>query len=126
MNIKMKIEVARILKNRGLGTSNKARRHLAVTVARLSDSYVPMQQGTLKDSRQILEGGRAILYNQPYAHYQYHGQVMAGRAPKHYTGQPIHYHYGRHRGKEWDKRMLANRGKEVVEDLARFVGGKRK
>lgn len=120
------IEPGPILDTRGLGGSTAARKHLANTVARLSDPYVPMQQGILKNTRQIDVDGKAILYNQPYAHYQYYGEVMGGRAPKQYTGAKNDYHGKPMRGKEWDKRMLADRGDEVVDDLAKFVGGKRK
>lgn len=120
------IKTGAILEGRGLGSSSAARKHLAATVARLSDSYVPMAQGTLKNTRQIDVDGKAVLYQQPYAHYQYYGEVMAGRAPKQYTGKAIDYHGGPMRGPEWDKRMMADRHDEVVDDLAKFVGGHRK
>ena len=54
----------------------------------------------------------SIIYPGPYAHYQYVGEGMAGRAPKHYTGQPLTYHGGALRGKQWDKRMMADRSPE--------------
>lgn len=126
MKIRTDINTEIILKKRGLGSSARARLHLANTVARLSDPFVPMQQGALKNTRQILGGGKAILYNTPHAHYQHEGKVMAGRAPKHYTGAAINYHGAPQRGKEWVKRMMANRGNDVADDLARYVGGKRK
>ncbi|WP_050698980.1 minor capsid protein [Anaeromassilibacillus senegalensis] len=113
-----RIETGAILRSRGLGASTSARRHLAVTVARLSDKYVPMQSSTLKNTRQIDSEGRAILYNQPYANTQYEGKSRSG-APLNYHGAPM-------RGPHWDKRMMADRGDEVIDDLAKFVGGKRK
>lgn len=125
MKIFPRIETGAILRSRGLGDSSAARRHLAVTVARLADPYVPMAQGTLKNTRLIDAEGRSILYKQPYAHYQYYGEVMAGRAPKQYTGRPIDHHGGPMRGPAWDKRMMADRGDDVAQDLAKFVGGKR-
>lgn len=123
---KVNISPAAILKARGLGDSSDARRRLANTVKRFCDPYVPMEQGDLKDNAQIINDGRGVLYNQPYAHYQYVGEVMEGRAPKQYTGRDIDYHGAPMRGKQWDKRMMADRGDEVVDDLAKFVGGKRK
>ena len=129
MNFKVDIDSAAILRSRGLGGSTAARKHLASTVKRLCDPYVPMGSGSgahMKNSAQVAEDGSQLLYPGPYAHYQYKGEVMAGRAPKHYTGRDISYHGAPMRGKEWDKRMMADRGDEVIDDLAQFVGGKRK
>ena len=129
MKLKVKnldIRTKTILRLRGLGDSPAACKHLANTVRRLSDPYVPMQQGNLKNTAQIINDGRGILYDQPYAPYQYYGEVMAGRAPKHYTGRPLDYHDKPRRGPNWDKRMMADHGEEVMDDLARFVGGHKK
>lgn len=126
MKIKTSINTAAILRARGLGGSTGARRKLAAIVARHCDPYVPMQQGTLKNTVQIAEDGAEIRYNQPYAHYQYYGEVMAGRAPKHYTGDALDHHGAPTRGREWDKRMMADRGGEVVDDFAQAIGGRRK
>lgn len=129
MNFKVDVNSAAILSSRGLGSSTTTRKHLASTVARLCDPYVPMSAGSgahMKNLKQVAEDGSQILYPGPYAHYQHKGEVMAGRAPKHYTGRDIDYHGGPMRGKEWDKRMMADRGDEVIDDLAEFVGGKRK
>ena len=129
MNIKVNVNSAAILNSRGLGGSTAARKHLASTVKRLCDPYAPMSSGSgahMKNLAQVAQDGSQILYSGPYAHYQYKGEVMAGRAPKHYTGRDISYHGAPMRGKEWDKRMMADRGDEVIDDLAKFVGGKRK
>lgn len=131
MKIKVNIDPAAALRKRGLGDSVKARKYLAATVKRLCDPYVPMSDGAgahMKNLSEINESGGAVelRYPGPYAHYQYRGEVMAGRAPKHYTGRDIQYTDAPMRGKEWDKRMMADRGDEVVDALADFVGGKRK
>lgn len=128
MNFEVNVNAAAILSGRGLGDSTRARKYLASTVARLCDPYVPMSAGAgahMKNFRQTAEDGSHVLYPGPYAHYQYKGEVMAGRAPKHYTGRAIDYHGGPMRGKEWDRRMMADRGDEVLDNLAEFVGGKR-
>ena len=126
VNVTSNINAAQILRSRGLGTNNDTRLILASEIVRLSDPYVPMQQGTLKNTVQIAADGSEIVCNQPYAHYQYYGEVMAGRAPKHYTGRAIRYHGAPLRGKEWDKRMMIDRGREVAEAVAKRVGGKAK
>lgn len=122
------IDPKKILEERGLGGDKRAVKFLASEVKRHCDKYVPMQQGTLKNTAQIVETseGIGIYYGQPYAHYQYYGEVMAGRAPKHYTGNPIDYHGGPVRGKEWDKRMMADEGGQVRDAFAKYVGGKAK
>ena len=48
-----KMNYSKILKQRGLGSDNKARLFLASEVARLSDPYVPMRDGNLKNTRII-------------------------------------------------------------------------
>lgn len=133
MSVKINVNPLAILNSRGLGNSTKARKYLASTVARLCDPYVPKSAGSgahMKNLRKVVRaensGAVALVYEGPYGHYQYHGEVMAGRAPKHYTGRAIQYTDAPMRGKEWDKRMMADRGNEVVDDLANFVGGKRK
>jgi len=122
--IKTDIPVARILADRGLGSSKDTERFIASEVLRLSDPYTPMQGGALK-SGEISSGGKTtITYNTPYAHYQWHGMAMGGRAPKHYTGAALTYHGGPMRGKEWTKRMLADRSGDLVRSVAAKVGGR--
>lgn len=123
MRVKTDIRPAAILRARGLGDSDRARVFLANEVARLSDPYVPMQKGILKNTKQIAGSGRTITYLGPYAHYQHVGEVMAGRAPKHYTGKPLTYHGAPMRGPEWDKRMMADRKDDLTQSVANYVGG---
>lgn len=122
--IKVDIDVDKILRLRGLGNDHKAQKKLATLVAKKCEPYVPMQSGSLKNDAVIADDGSSITYPDPYAHYQYYGEVMAGRAPKHYTGRDIDYSGAPMRGKEWDKRMLADKQKELLEDFAKAVGGK--
>lgn len=126
MKIKVDINTAKIMKQRGLGGDNRAQVFLASEVKRLSDPYVPMQQGALKNNAVIASDGSTLTYTQPYAHYQYYGEAMAGRAPKHYTGKALDYSGGGLRGPNWDKRMLIDRGDDLTESIAKFVGGKAK
>lgn len=139
MKIKSDIKPAAILKARGLGDSPKARVFLAQTVANLCDPYVPMSPGSgahMKEAYTVAPDGSAITYGGPYAHFQYVGEVMVGvrtgspwaksGEPKTGTGRPLDYHGGPMRGKEWDKRMLADRGDEIEDAVANYVGGRPK
>lgn len=123
--MKINIPIEQILAKRGLAGNKPAQLYLASTVARLCDPYVPMQTGRLK-AAQIASDGSTITYNQPYAHYQYNGQAMAGRAPKHYTGKPLNHHGDPMRGPQWDKRMMADRRDDVVQAVAKITGGEPK
>ena len=141
MNVRMEVHVDpdTILASRGLGKSDAARVFVAETVARLSDPYVPMAPGSgahMKEQYNVAPDGTTITYRGPYAHYQYVGEVMVGTEsgspyaksgePKRYTGQEIQYSGAPMRGKEWDKRMMADRGDEVRKAAAKYVGGKAK
>lgn len=129
MKITVNVNTSAILNRRGLGSSTRARKYLATSVARFCDPYVPMSAGSgahMKNARHIAEDGSSVIYPGPYAHYQYVGLVMEGRAPKHYTNRPLNYHGGPMRGKEWDKRMMADHKDDVVKDLAAYVGGRAK
>lgn len=124
MRITTDIKPATILKTRGMGSSPKACLRLATTVARLCDPYVPMRQGTLKNTRIIDPEGKKITYGQPYAHYQYQGDTMGGRAPKQYTGGKLSHHGAPMRGPHWNRRMMADRKKDVEDDLDKFLRGR--
>lgn len=133
------IDPNEILKKRGLGTNLEAQIRLANTVERLCDPYVPMAPGSgahMKNLSLVEADGSKITYMGPYAHYQYVGEAMVGAytgsayaksgEPKVYTGKPLTYSGGGMRGKAWDKRMMADRAKDVVRAMAKYVGGKPK
>lgn len=121
VDVKVDIPTAKILKARGLGSDTGARKHLASEVKRLCDPYVPMQQGALKNNATIAADGSQLIYTQPYAHYQYYGKVMAGRAPKQYTGDDLTYHGAPMRGPQWEKRMLADKSKDLEKSLDAYI-----
>lgn len=141
MNIKVtkNFSVQKVLNARGMGMSNGLRKYLAARVKARCDPYVPYQQGILKDTSHISQDGTEIVYNQPYAHYQYEGKVMgpnvltkkgwrsmAGKGEKYYTGKTLTYNHAPMRGDHWDKRMMADHAGDVEKDVAAYLGGKRK
>lgn len=129
MSVKTKVDIptAKILKVRGLGGSKEAQRFLASTVVNFADRYVPMSSGAgahMKNQTQIPQDGAYIKYGGggfPYVHYQYVGKVMAGRAPKKYTGDDLTYHGGPMRGPNWVARMMADKSREVTETVEIFI-----
>lgn len=133
LKIKVDINTAKILQQKGLGGDHRAQRYLASEVKRFCAPYVPMNTGTLQNSAEISEDGSKLTYVQPYAHYQYHGQVMgpnyqdengdwhSGKAPKHYTGEALTYSGGSMRGPNWDKRMVIDRGDDLAKSLEEYI-----
>ena len=121
MRIKIDIDTKKIMAAHGMGSSSKAQKFLASEVVRQSDPYVPMQQGMLKNQRTIAGDGSQIVYTQPYAHYQYYGQVMAGRAPKEYTGDELTYNGAPMRGARWTERMLADKRNEIENNVEAYI-----
>ena len=115
------LNVTAVLKKKGLGPDNGAQKYLAARVKHWCQDYVPMDKSTMRNTAQVAEDGSALIYAQPYAHYQYEGRAMAGRAPKHYTGKALQYQEGPMRGPHWDKRMMADHRQDVEADLAAYL-----
>lgn len=72
-----------------------------------ADPYVPFLNGPLKNT--AVEHENSIEYVTPYARRQYYEHKGDGL-----------------RGREWDKRMWADRGKEITQSVADYIGGKAK
>lgn len=166
MNIKItsSFDVQKILNQRGMGKDNRLRKYLAARVRLRADPYVPFRSGTkkvlsikdtgaiatiklrssgiggtLKNTAKISKDGAELVYNQPYAHYQYHGMVMgpnvltkkgwrsmAKKGEKYYTGRAIEYNGAPMRGKKWIARMMAEHREDVEKDVAAYLSRKGK
>ncbi len=128
MNIKVKMNnVNKIIKDHGLDDNGRVTRHLRDTVDRLSDPYVPMNSGTLKNTK-TYPNNHSIKYVSPYAHYMYKGKKALGASrPKGVkrtiSNQPLKYQGAPKRGAEWDKRMMRDRGKQVAKDVQNYIKG---
>lgn len=121
-----------------LGLNERGRVQQVVTneVLRLSDSYIPFDEGTLKDSGHI-EEDTDVVWNTPYARYMWNGIVYedpelhcAGfktengwrsrrDVEKVPTNRKLQYHGGKLRGDHWVDRMMMNGGREEIEKAAR-------
>lgn len=117
-------DIKEILSARGLGDNRGVQQYIDSEVLRLSDPYVPMQQGNLKRSGTLGTklGSGEVVYNAPYARYQYYGKVMVGRAPKRLTDRELTYHGAPKRGKLWFERMKADHRNAILTG-ARKIGG---
>ncbi len=110
VKIKVELDAADKIKLRHLLNKNgKGQAFLTHEVRRLSDSYVPMDTGALKNTAR--EDTASITYVQPYSATQYYNNAGT---------------LGGIRGKLWDKKMLADHKKDLVDSVAAYVGGKGK
>lgn len=133
MKIMVNIDAGWILRRRGLRPNGAVQRLFTQECAKAMDRYVPMQAGTLKDTRSI--GPDYVDYSQPYAHYQYCGELMLSSSGsswarhgerKHYAGKDLTYHGAPMRGKQWDVRMWADNKVRLTRLIARACGGRAK
>lgn len=124
-----------MLKKRGLEPGGRVQKMLTMEIYRQSEPYAPFQQGILAHGPANVVADDHIIYNTPHAHYQWKGEIMgpnytdgegrfwSGKAPKYYTGRPIKYHGAPKRGKEWTKRMWADKKSVIMDKIAKAAGG---
>lgn len=116
VSVKLELNsITKILAQRGLQSNGPAQKKAASELKRMCDPYVPMNIGTLKNTAQVQRDG--VLYVQPYASSQYYGNGGFGREGMKQGGL---------RGKQWDKRMMADHGKEYICAVAGIIGGEAK
>lgn len=105
------------------GAYSKVQEFVDNEVLRLSDPYTPMQSSMLKLSGQLgtIPGRGEVIYNAPYARYQYYGKVMEGRGPKTPTEKPLTYHGAPKRGAFWFERMKADKKEQILRGAAKIT-----
>ena len=124
IKVKMK-DSKQIIKDHGLEEGGKVNKFLRDTVYRLYEPYTPRDQGDLY--RQVTyPNNHSIKHIEPYSHYLYKGSKAIGASkPKgvkrKISNQPLQYQGAPKRGKEWDKRMMNDRRKEVCKDVENFI-----
>ena len=100
-------DAATMAMRRQIQKDGPAQQFMTNEVARLSDDYIPMRSGDLKNIKTISQ--HQIKYTQPYAKKQYYTNTGAS---------------GGNRGKMWDRRMVADKSTELVRSVAQFCGGR--
>lgn len=118
-------DVNKIIKLHGLEKDGRVNVFFRDTVERFSDPYVPFKTGQLKNNIRH-PNNHSIKYVSPYAHYMYFGKVAIGPSrPKGIkrtiSGIDLKYSGAPKRGARWDKRMMSDRGKEIIKDVEKFI-----
>ena len=113
----------------GIDDEGKATRFLRDEIDRLSDPYIPMNSGALKNTKTYPDN-HSIKYTSPYAQYMYYGILMLSTSgsswakmgeKKHVTEIPLNYQGVPKRGAKWDKRMWSDKGQSITKDLENFI-----
>ena len=111
--VKVDFSPLEALNNRGL--PNGARLFLANEIVKISDAYTPYRDGYLKNSAVVVNDGRQIQYNVPYARKMWYGKTDAGNDIN-YIGAPT-------RGSRWVERAVASNSEQLIASVQRFVNG---
>lgn len=116
-NVKIKMDdTQKILLRRYLNKDGRAQAKFSEECFKQMNPYVPFLTGRLKDMM-IQVNIDNVTYSAPYARKQFYTNKGKGKQGTSNGGI---------RGKRWDKRMWADRGDEVVQTIADFVGGRSK
>ncbi len=115
------------LQGRLAGSVMLAQAWLDNEVLKDSAPFVPRLTGELEQSgpRGTKVGSGEVVYNSPYARYQYYGKVMIGPAPKQLTDRDLVYSRQSHpkAGAFWFERSKAINKKKWVKGVKMLGGG---
>ena len=139
-----------MIKDLNLEEGGSVQYFLTNEVWRLSDDYVPFDSGMLKNNSSMNLKGTQIIYNSPYARYEWYGMLMVdpdylvGGFPLTKNGIQVGFfsrpgvpkildpsgralnNFNGIRGPYWTSRMWADRQKEIEIAVQKFIerGGK--
>lgn len=121
---------------------HRAQRFVDSECIRYMDKYTPMRTGALIRSATLGTkiGSGHIVYNSPYARYQYYGEIygpnipiykdgelMGWRSPpkKHPTGREITYSKDKNPNaqKLWFEKMKSEKGESILRGAQKIAGG---
>lgn len=136
----IKVSMDDALRNK-IAEINTSQTMLAIhnQLAKMCDPYVPMQEGTLAQTVQI--SPESVTYTQPYARYQYYGEIYGPNIPikengeivgwwsppeqkKHPTGRYMQHSTEKHplASSFWDKAMLRDHRDEFEQYIKDILG----
>lgn len=133
-----------ILAKKNVEKGGAVQKYIDSEVIRQCEPYVPFDEGVLTASASISTdiGSGMVIYNTPYAHYQYYGVVYGPNIPmeiggekifrspsgvrKVPTGQKLTYNKEVHplAGSFWFERMKADHKDEILEGAKKIAGVK--
>lgn len=134
--------VADIIAKRGLQKRGAVQKFIDSEVIRQCEPYVPFDEGVLTASAWTATdiGSGLVVYDTPYAHYQYYGEVYGPNIPmtiggeltfrspkgqpKYPTGRKLQYSTEVHplAGSHWFDRMIADHKEDIINGARKVAG----
>lgn len=115
----VKLQPTSVIKARlGIEPNGRVQKFFQQTCYKHMDKYVPMDEGNLRINVDLSDPTK-IVYQSPYARYQYYGVREDGtRIVQNYTTPGT--------GTYWDKRMMSAEIQDVIKEVQDFIkhGGK--
>lgn len=113
----VKLQPTSVIKARlGIDVNGKVQKFFQQTCYKRMDKYVPQDNGDLRTNVD-LSNPEYIVYESPYARYQYYGVREDGtHKVQHYTTPGT--------GPFWDNRMVSAEMQDVVKEVQQYIGGK--
>lgn len=124
----------------GIQPNGPVQKFVTNTCYKHMDKYVPYRIGNLRTIVDIESD--CIIYESPYAHYQYRGKLYVDpktkkgafyspdygfwsrpNIKKEETNIDLNYHTAG-TGPYWDKKMVSAEIKEVTDEIQKYIGGK--
>lgn len=131
------------VQSRELGLYGRVQKAIDTGVIRYCSPYVPYKTGTLMRSANTATdiGSGMVIYNTPYARYQYYGNVMGPNIPiteggavvgfyskpnqiKQLTGQKLNYNteHSPLSGSFWFDRAMADHKDDLLKEVRAVAG----
>ncbi len=139
-----------VINNLGLEEGGDVQKFFTNQIWDLSDDYVPMDTGTLKNNSSMSLDGTQLIYDSPYARYQWYGNLMVdldyvvGAFPLTKNGIQVGLFSrkgvpkildpdGRKlnntnglRGPYWTSRMWADRHEEIENAVQKYIASRKR
>lgn len=131
MKVNVKINIhrpSRIIKDHGLDKDGKVTRYLRDEVERMSNKYIPFQNGNLRRLKSH-PSNHEIKYTAPYAKFIYYGKLMLGKngsawvrygERKYVTSKNLKYHTSG-TGPKWEQKMLQKEGNTLRKNVENYI-----
>lgn len=132
--------VATVLNNLGLQPNGAAQVFVTNTAKEMMKPFVPVDNNALRSLVFPVDSFTALVYQSPYAHYQYMGKLyvdpITGKGSffnqnyghwsrpnvnKVPSERELKYHGGLLTGPKWDERMIEQRGEEFIRAIQAFI-----